>query len=112
MLHLSSTPTRITQLTVAGCQWRSIVSKAVSEVRFPEGALCESMSPPMGLPKNLEIKPPQAKDFLGIELPKEVRIVEVGPRDGLQNEKDTVRDGPCRLLKCRLLNKCPILGIY
>lgn len=29
-------------------------------------------------------------DFLGSELPSNVTIVEVGPRDGLQNEKQAV----------------------
>lgn len=31
-----------------------------------------------------------AQDFLGASLPENVTIVEVGPRDGLQNEKQTV----------------------
>ncbi len=30
------------------------------------------------------------QDFLGARLPDSVTIVEVGPRDGLQNEKQTV----------------------
>ncbi len=30
------------------------------------------------------------QDFLGAKLPESVTIVEVGPRDGLQNEKQTV----------------------
>ena len=32
------------------------------------------------------------QDFLGATLPESVTIVEVGPRDGLQNEKRTVLD--------------------
>jgi len=31
-----------------------------------------------------------SQEFLGTPLPESVTIVEVGPRDGLQNEKDTV----------------------
>ena len=31
-----------------------------------------------------------AQEFLGASLPDKVTIVEVGPRDGLQNEKQTV----------------------
>ena len=30
------------------------------------------------------------QEFLGAPLPQSVTIVEVGPRDGLQNEKQTV----------------------
>ena len=30
------------------------------------------------------------QDFLGATLPESVTVVEVGPRDGLQNEKQTV----------------------
>lgn len=32
----------------------------------------------------------QVTEFAGTSLPADVTIVEVGPRDGLQNEKDTV----------------------
>ena len=38
------------------------------------------------------------QEFLGARLPESVTIVEVGPRDGLQNEKQTVLSSLARLL--------------
>ncbi|CAK0749215.1 hypothetical protein CVIRNUC_001893 [Coccomyxa viridis] len=49
----------------------------------------------------------QVKEFLGASLPDKVTIVEVGPRDGLQNEKQTI---PTRV-KVELIDRLGQAGL-
>ncbi|KAK4753716.1 hypothetical protein SAY87_001820 [Trapa incisa] len=59
--------------------------------RIPYGNICESSY----FPDHDELEPRGSQDFLATNkflkgMPKLVKIVEVGPRDGLQNEKNFV----------------------